>query len=100
MIIYTQLIFIKLGKEKIFHEFEERVLPLLAKYGGELLYRLRPNLSEELVSTLGHPYEIHLVSFKTKKDFEAYRDDPARTNYVKLKNESVEKIMLIEGEKI
>lgn len=36
---YTQLIFIKPGSEAMFHEFEDAVLPLLARHGGRLLFR-------------------------------------------------------------
>jgi hypothetical protein len=98
MIYYTQLIFIKEGKESSFHFFEDLVLPLLDRYDGKLLYRVRPTISSVVSTTLGHPYEIHLVSFPDRKSFEGYRDDPERSGHMRLKNESVERVMLIEGE--
>jgi len=94
---YTQLIYIKKGCEKIFHDFEDSVLPLLSKHGGELIYRARPD-SKDVIACAGDlPYEVHLVTFQNRKGFEAYRDDPDRLRYMQLKNESVEKVLLIEG---
>jgi uncharacterized protein (DUF1330 family) len=97
MIYYTQLIYIKLGREEVFHKFEDAVLPLLKKYGGELLYRLRPGKDSVIASVGDLPYEIHIVSFENKEGFEGYRNDPERMNSMELKNESVERILLIEG---
>jgi hypothetical protein len=97
MLYYTQIIFIKEGKEAVFNDFEDHVLPLLNKYQGELLYRVRPTQNSVIISSLGYPYEIHLVSFKIRKDFEAYRDDPERLKYMPMKEESIEKALLIEG---
>ena len=39
MIYLTQLVYVRPGEEETFREFEDAVLPLLAKYGGELLLR-------------------------------------------------------------
>jgi hypothetical protein len=42
MIYITQLIYIKEGQEKIFDEFEDVAIPIIAKYKGKLLFRVRP----------------------------------------------------------
>jgi hypothetical protein len=97
MIYFTQLIFIREGKEDTFHAFEDQVLPLLQRHNGELIYRVRPPKSAVIATTLEYPYEIHLVSFTDREGFEAYRDDPERLKHMHLKDESVERIMLIEG---
>jgi|SRR3712207_3172880 len=97
MLYYTQIIFIKEGKEDLFNEFEAHVLPLLSRHNGELLYRIRPTKTDFIEKTWEYPYEIHLVSFPTKEDFESYRDDKERLQYLPLKNQSVEKMLLIEG---
>ncbi|MCE6992041.1 DUF1330 domain-containing protein [Dyadobacter sp. CY323] len=97
MIYYTQLIFIKEGKESTFHFFEDQVLPLLQRHHGELVYRVRPPVSSVVATTTGFPYEIHLVRFEDRKNFEGYRDDPERLRHMHLKDESVERIVLIEG---
>ena len=97
MIYYTQIIFLKAGQEKLFHTFEDHVLPLLTRHNGLLLYRVRPTPDSVIATSWGNPYEIHLVSFSARSDFEAYRDDKERLQYLPLKDQSVEKILLIEG---
>ncbi|QHT65562.1 DUF1330 domain-containing protein [Rhodocytophaga rosea] len=97
MIYYTQLIFLKEGQAELFHKFEDQVLPLVSRHNGELLYRIRPTQNNVIASTMGQPYEIHLVSFQSRKDFESYRDDKERRQHLPLKDQSVEKILLIEG---
>jgi hypothetical protein len=97
MVYYTQLIFIKTGKEAEFHAFEHHVLPLLSDYNGELVYRIRPDGNSFVAAADELPYEIHLVTFKSGGDFENYKNDPRRLAFMDLKNRSVEKIILIEG---
>ena len=100
MLYYTQLIFIKPGKETEFHAFEDKVLPLLANHGGELLYRVRPGRESFIAGTGELPYEIHLVTFEDVESFKSYGADPQRLAAIDLKNESVEKVVLIEGRTI
>ena len=100
MIYYTQLIFIKPGKEMEFHAFEDKVLPLLANHGSELLYRVRPDKESFIAGTGEQPYEIHLVTFRDVEGFKSYGADPQRLAFVGMKNESVEKVVLIEGRAI
>jgi len=38
-----------------------------------------------------------LVTFGSKADFEHYATDPKRLGFIDMKNNSVEKIILIEG---
>ena len=97
MIYYTQLIFIKEGRQQEFHAFEDKVLPLLQEYNGELVYRIRPNESAFIEHSRELPYEIHIVTFNNKADFERYKTDPKRLDFIEMKNNSVEKIILIEG---
>lgn len=97
MLYYTQFIYIKPGREEQFHLFEEKVLPLLARYNGSLLYRVRPGRGAVVETSVEYPYEVHLVAFESKEDFMAYANDDERKKYLALKNESVEKVILIEG---
>jgi len=97
LIYYTQLIFIKPGCEEEFHAFEDKVLPLLTEHNGELVYRVRPDKSAFVESSRALPYEIHLVTFGSKADFEGYKTDPTRLGFMAMKDNSVEKIILIEG---
>ena len=97
MLYFTQLIFIKQGQEKVFDEFEAVAIPLIARYNGRLLFRIRPDASAFIEGEGQAPYEIHLVSFPEEKDFIAFGKDPARTSFLHLKEASVERIELIRG---
>ncbi len=97
MLYFTQLIFIKENQEEVFNLFESRVLPLLKKYNGTLLYRVRPTEDCIVETTIGQPYELHLVTFETREDFEGYSGDKERMQYMHLKETSIEKALLIEG---
>lgn len=97
MLYYTQLIYLKPGMEADFLAFEDLVLPLLEKYGGRLLLRWRSAPGTVIESNCGDPYEVHLVSFASLSDFQAYARDAVRQQHLPLKERSVEKILLIEG---
>jgi uncharacterized protein (DUF1330 family) len=97
MLFYTQLVFIKEDKELLFQSFEDNVLPLLSRHNGKLLYRVRPDKENVIETAIEYPYEVHLISFETKDDFVAYANDKERQQYLAMKNESVAKVMLIEG---
>ena len=99
MLYYTQIIFLKTGMEKSFNIFESNVLPLLKKHNGKLLYRIRP-IKNCIIEAIDQPYEIHIISFQSKTDFESYLNDTERAEYMKLKEQSVEKNQLIEGKLI
>jgi hypothetical protein len=100
MIYITQLIFVKEGKEAIFHEFEDNVLPLIEKFNGQLLYRVRPDDSAYVVATGEKPYEIHFVTFESESDLQDYMKDDGRLKFIHLKNESVQSMLLAKGEKM
>jgi hypothetical protein len=97
MIYYTQLIYIKEGKQDLFEAFENTVLPLLEKYDGQLLLRIRPAADAVLASSVEPPYEVHLVSFPAKINFDSYMSDESRKLALPLKDQSVLRVVLIEG---
>ncbi|MGG9972011.1 DUF1330 domain-containing protein [Ferruginibacter sp. SUN002] len=99
MSIYiTQLIYLHDGEEKSFHEFENIAIPIIAKYNGKLLLRVRPTEKEIIVSKTDHPYEIHLVEFATEKDFENFLHDEERKQFTHLKEKSIKTVLLIKGQ--
>jgi hypothetical protein len=69
MIYITQLIYIKEGQEQTFNEFEDVAIPLIGKYNGRLLFRVRPNKDSFIETWIDKPYEIHLVEFDSEQDF-------------------------------
>ena len=100
MIYITQLIYIKPGQEKVFDEFESVAIPLIAKYNGKLLFRLRPSDESYIVSQIENPYEIHLVEFGTQQDFEDFMKDEERKKFLNLKEQSIKASVLFKGTKL
>ncbi|MCK8521502.1 hypothetical protein M0D21_07980 [Aquimarina sp. D1M17] len=97
MIHLTQLIYLKEGKEDIFHEFEAIAIPTILKYNGRLTLRIRPNDNVVIENTIKVPYEIHLVEFNTQEDFDNFKMDEERKKFLHLKEESIESTILIQG---
>jgi hypothetical protein len=98
MAIYlTQLIYINPGKEAIFDTFESVALPLLSKYRGELLLRIRPNPESVIQAESEIPYEIHIVRFENEEDLKEFSEDTERKRVLHLKNQSVRDSLLIRG---
>lgn len=100
MIFITQLIYIKPGQEETFHEFERMAIPLIPKYKGVLLLRVRPAASDVIESDIDAPYEIHLVQFPSEQDFENFMRDEERRKFLHLKEASIQSAILIKGEKL
>ncbi|MGZ3836704.1 MAG: hypothetical protein ACXVB0_24525 [Mucilaginibacter sp.] len=100
MIYITQLIYIKLAQQHIFHQFEEIAIPIIAKYNGQLLFRIRPGEAAFIETNIDRPYEIHLVEFATEADFENFMHDEERKQFLHLKEQSIEAVTLIKGTKI
>jgi len=63
MIYILQLIYIKEGQENVFHQFEDIAIPIISKYNGRLLLRVRPDENSFIKYRIERPYEIHLVEF-------------------------------------
>jgi len=97
MLYLTQLVYIQPGAESAFHAFEAVALPLLSKYGGELLLRLRPTPDCVVSATTEVPYEIHLLRFQSEADLEQFSQDPERRLFLHLKQASVRASLLVKG---
>lgn len=100
MIYLTQLIFVKEGKEELFLKFEEFAIPLMKKYNGRIIYRLRPNKENFISESKELPYEIHFMSFDSEEDLKEFISDDSRSAFLHLKEESVKSTFLIKGEKM
>ena len=51
-------------------------------------------------SSIGNPYEIHLVSFDVESDFHNFMRDEERKTFLHLKEQSIKYVLLIKGEKL
>ena len=100
MIYVTQLVYLVPGQEKIFDEFEAVAIPIIAKYRGRLLFRVRPD-DGAFIQYMGEkPYEIHLVEFDSEQDLENFKKDEERKKFVHLKEMSIRESVMILGNKL
>jgi len=100
MIFITQLIYILDGQQAVFDQFEAVAIPLISKYNGRLLFRVRPNQDAYIESQIEKPYEIHLVQFAIEQDFANFMQDDERKRFLHLKEQSIKSVMLIKGAKL
>ncbi|MDP4218047.1 MAG: DUF1330 domain-containing protein [Bacteroidota bacterium] len=100
MIFITQLIYILEGQEAVFEQFETVAIPIISKYNGRLLLRVRPGENAYLESAMDRPYEIHLVEFGTEDDFRDFMQDEERKRFLHLKEQSVRSVLLFKGTKV
>ena len=96
MIYITQLIHIHEGKEAVLDQFEAVAIPLIYKYSGLLIFRCRP-AKEAFIEGKDQPYEIHLVSFPSEEEFEAFKKDEERKQFLHLKEEAIKSVLMIKG---
>ena len=100
MIYITQLIYIIPGQEKIFDQFENIAIPIISKYNGRLLLRIRPDNNAFIEHQMDKPYEIHFVEFDTEQDFENFKRDEERKKFLHLKEQSIKASTLFQGVKL
>jgi uncharacterized protein (DUF1330 family) len=100
MIYITQFIYIKEGQEKAFDDFEAVAIPIISRYNGRLLLRIRPQEEAFIESGIDKPYEIHLVEFDSEQDFKNFTHDEERKKVLYLKDRSIRLSWLIQGTKI
>ena len=100
MFFITQLIYIKQGQEKVFDQFEEIAMPLISKYNGRLLLRVRPTENSFIENHIDTPYEIHLVEFDSERDFHNFGKDEERKKFLHLKEQSIQSVMMIKGTEV
>ena len=100
MIYITQLVYINEGQENTFHQFEDIAIPIIQKYNGRLLIRMRSAADSFIESSIEKPYEIHLVEFDSEQDFENFTLDEERRKFLHLKEQSIKSVVLIKGVKL
>lgn len=100
MIYITQLIHIIDGQETVFDEFEKRAIPIIRKYNGRLLFRIRPDEKSFIELHIEKPYEIHFIEFDSQQDFENFKQDEERKSFLHLKEQSIKSALLIQGTKL
>jgi uncharacterized protein (DUF1330 family) len=100
MIYITQLIYIKEGQEELFNQFEAIAIPMISKYNGQLLLRIRPEKGSIIEINMDMPYEIHLVEFPADRDFDSFMKDEERKRFLHMKEQSIKMVILLKGNKL
>jgi hypothetical protein len=100
MVYFTQLIYIKEGQESVFFEFEDVAIPLIAKYNGRLLLRVRPSEDNFIESQIERPFEIHFGEFDSDQDFQNFLKDEERKKFLHLKEQSIKSALVVKGSKL
>jgi uncharacterized protein (DUF1330 family) len=100
MVYITQLIYVQEGQEETFDAFEKVAIPLIAKYNGKLLFRVRPSEKAYIENQIEKPYEIHLVEFDAEQDFQNFMKDEERKKFLHLKEQSIKASILYKGVKL
>ena len=98
--IFSLLVYIKDGQENVFNQFEEVAIPIIAKYNGRLLLRVRPIENTFIENSIDRPYEIHLVEFDSEQDFQNFVKDEERKQFLHLKDQSIKSVLVIKGTKL
>ena len=96
----TQLIYLNPNLEAVFNEFESLAIPIISKYNGRLLLRVRPENNSIIESSIETPYEIHIVEFDSLIDFENFKLDEERKSFLHLKEKSIKSTLIIQGHKL
>ena len=98
MLYITQIIYINEGKESVFERFENVAIPLMKKYNGKIIHRIRPSKGDFIDNDSSEtPYEIHIMSFDSEIDLNNFLKDDERKKLKHLKDDSVKSTFLIKG---
>ncbi len=100
MLYFTQLIYIKEGQEVVFDQFEAIAIPIISKYNGQLLLRVRPTENNFIEHLIEKPYEIHFGTFESEQDFQNFMKDEERKKFFHLKEQAIKATVLVTGSKL
>ena len=93
----TQLIFLREGQRESFEEYEDAVIPLLEKYRGQLMYRIKCHEDYVQCRLNEMPHEIHIISFPNQAALKNYLEDPKRQELANLREGIVRQDLSILG---
>lgn len=94
-IILVASLFIHPGHEAEFRQFETEAAHIMKKYGGRIERVIRPHAS---VPPGSSPYQVHVVSFPSMAQFEAYRKDGDLAKLAPLRQSAIARTEIIVGE--
>jgi len=94
-IVLLAHLFVRLGREAAFREFETEAARIMRRYGGRIDRVIRP------ISSIGEgllPYEIHVLSFPSLGRFEAYQEDQNLARLASLRRSAIARTEVTIGE--
>ncbi len=93
-------LFIHPGREAEFRQFETAAARIMAGYGGRIERVIRPLtlLTSGSLTDEPLPHEIHLVSFPSMAQFEAYRKDETLAELAPLRQVAIVRTEITLGE--
>ena len=97
MVFITNLIYINEGQEQVFDDFEKIAIPIMSKYKGRMLARIRPGKEAFIEHSIETPYEVHLGEFETEEDFDAFLGDEERKQFLHMKEKAIRSTILVKG---
>jgi len=95
-IVLVASLFIHPGREAEFRQFETEAARVMKKYGGRIVQVVRPRTSSSTTEPL--PHEIHVVTFPSREQFEAYRADEDLASFATLRQAAISRTEVIVGE--
>jgi uncharacterized protein (DUF1330 family) len=99
MVFITNLIYINPGQEEVFDEFEKIAIPIMSKYNGKMLARIRPAENSFIEYSIERPYEVHLGEFDSEEDFNAFLGDEERKKFLHMKEQAIRSTVLVTGKR-
>ena len=88
-------LFIRPGREVAFREFETEAARVMQRYGGRIDRVIRPTVP---AGEGPLPHEIHIVSFPSLEQFEAYREDQYLAELAPLRQSAIARTEVTMGE--
>ena len=93
-VYFTVLIYLKPGKEALFHKYERQAARVMERHNGRFEQIIKPTT---VSGDLPLPDEIHILSFATADGYTRYRQDPESEKLTPLRLESVDRAIFLQG---
>ncbi len=87
-IVVVASLFVHPSREAEFRQFETEAARIMKKYAGQVERVIRPSRTG---ATEPVPHEIHVVTFPSYEQFDAYRPDPELVSFAALRQRAMKR---------
>jgi uncharacterized protein (DUF1330 family) len=87
----TLVVLLHVGDPKEFERFERRASSIMARHGGRIERRIRTAIEDDA------PDEVHVVTFTSENDLEAYLQDPELAALAELRQRAIRRTEVWRG---